>query len=247
MAIIAPDRAVQRRARPVVYPTSDGKPMGETDRHIDLTMYVKQALMAYFADRPDVYVAANNFLYYQEGDPKQCVSPDGYVVFGVQMRQRDCYKAWEEGGKLPAVVFEFTSRETRREDTDTKRPRYEQVLKVPEYFLFDPTGDYLKPRLQGFRPVEGRYVPIPQVGGRMRSEQLGLELVQEGETLVLCDPATGERLPGFMEQTRRAEQEARRAEEEARRAEQEARRAENAEAEVERLRKELEALRRGNP
>ena len=29
----------------------------------------------------------------------------------------------------------------------TKRPLYERTLRVPEYFLFDPTGDYLRPRL----------------------------------------------------------------------------------------------------
>src|SRR5262249_13089291 len=107
----------------------------------------------------------------------------------VGIRLRDSYKTWEEGGKLPDVIFEFTSRKTHREDTHTKRPLYEQVLKVPEYFLFDPTGDYLSPRLQGFRLVEGAYVPLELVAGRLSSEQLQLELVQEGENLYLYDPA----------------------------------------------------------
>ena len=62
--------------------------------------------------------------------------------------------AWKEHGRLPAVVFEFTSRKTQREDTDTKLPLYERTLRTPEYFLFDPTGDYFRPRLQGYRLPE---------------------------------------------------------------------------------------------
>src|SRR4051812_40965879 len=42
-------------AREVVYPTSDGEPMAETDKHRDLTVYVIEALKAHFAARPDVY------------------------------------------------------------------------------------------------------------------------------------------------------------------------------------------------
>src|SRR5689334_2214235 len=112
-------------AREVVYPTSDGEPMAETDRHRDLTVYVIEALKAHFTARPDVYVSGDNFIFYQEGDPSKRVSPDAYVVLGVPMRARDSYMPWKEGGRLPDVVFEFTSRKTQREDSRTKRPLYE--------------------------------------------------------------------------------------------------------------------------
>jgi Uma2 family endonuclease len=218
--------------------------MGETEKHRDLMIYCIEALKAYFADNPEGYVSGNNFLYYEEGNPKARVSPDCYVVFGVAKRQRDFYKVWEEGGKYPSVVFEFTSKKTRREDTHKKLPLYEQVLKVPEYFLFDPTGDYLKPRLQGYRLVGGRYDHLLPVNNRLHSEQLGVDLVEEGETLCFYD-RQGERLLTPLEQARRAEAEARRAEAEARRAEAEARRAEaearRAEAEAQRA--EAEAQR----
>ncbi len=198
-----------------------------------------------------MYVAANNFLYWQEGDPKQCVSPDVYIVFGVRKPPRDCYKVWEEGGRTPDVVFEFTSKKTRKEDTHTKRRLYEQVLKVSEYFLFDPTGDYLRPRLQGFRRVGEEYVPLELVDGRLYSERLGLELVEEGENLYLYDPVRRERLLTPVELAQRLEEEARRAAEERvaraaadlRAAEEAAARA-AAEAESARLRAEIEALRR---
>jgi hypothetical protein len=119
MAVTASPGATRPR-KVVVYPSSDGKPMAETDQHRNLTVYVIEALKARYADRPDVYVSGDNFIFYQEGDPRKRVSPDAYVVFGVPMRERDSYKAWEEGGRLPDVVFEFTSRKTRHEDTHKK-------------------------------------------------------------------------------------------------------------------------------
>jgi hypothetical protein len=144
------------------------------------------------------------------------------------------------------VVFEFTSKKTRKEDVTLKRPLYEQVLKVPEYFQFDPTGDYLRPRLQGLRLIEGQYQPIALVNGRLYSEQLGLDLEAEGEILRFYDPLTGERLRNLDEEAERAEAYKGRAEAEAQRAEAEAQRAEAAEAESARLRAELEALRKQN-
>jgi hypothetical protein len=47
----------------------------------DYIIYVKEALKTFFAATGRIaYVSGNNFLYWQEGDPKKCVSPDGYVV-----------------------------------------------------------------------------------------------------------------------------------------------------------------------
>ena len=57
-------------------------------------------------------------------------------------------------------MIEVTSKSTRGEDQKKKPILYRDVLKVAEYFLFDPTEDYLKPPFQGFRLVEGQYVPI---------------------------------------------------------------------------------------
>ncbi len=247
------------------YPTRDGKPMGETDKHRDEMIYLIEALKAHYSQQPNIYVSGNNFIYFEEGNPKARISPDTYVVFGIPMRQRDSYMAWKEGYHLPAVVFEITSRKTRKEDTDTKRPLYEQILRVPEYFLFDPTGDYLKPRLQGYRLGAGRYEILLPVDNRLYSEELNLDLVQRGDALRLYDPERGEWLVStqesmdlLAEQTRRAEEEARAREAETRRADAEAQRAEaeaqaraaeararaEAEAEVARLRAEIEALRR---
>ena len=208
-------------ARHVVYPTRDGKPMAETDKHAQLMMYARSALQVYFADQPNVYVSGNNFVFWEEGNPKARISPDAYVVFGSEMRLRDSYKSWEEDGRLPNVIFEFTSRKTQQEDTDTKLPLYEHTLRTPEYFLFDPTGDYLKPRLQGYRLQAGHYIRLELIEDRLHSEQLGLDLVQVGETMRLYDPVRQEFLPTVLEQAQQIAM---------------------AQAEIQRLRAEIAAL-----
>jgi hypothetical protein len=139
------------------------------------------------------------------------------------------------------VVIEITSKTTRREDQQKKWQLYRDVLQVPEYFQFDPTEDYLKPPLQGFRHVHGEYVPIEPVSERLPSQILGLHLERDGHQLRLFDPVTGTRLLTAAERSAIAE----------RRAADERNRAESAEsaqqrlaAENERLRQEIEALRR---
>ena len=83
---------------------------------------------------------------------------------------------------------------------------YRDVLGVAEYILFDPTEDYLKPSLQGFRLVAGEYLPIELVAGRLPSQVLGLHLERDGRELRFFVPATGSRLPTKVERTEQAEQ-----------------------------------------
>jgi Uma2 family endonuclease len=245
--------ATALKPKAVYYPTGDGKPLGEDESHVRETLNCIQSLRFWFRDRPDVYVCGNNFVYWNEGFPRDRVSPDTYVVFGVGKRVRPSYKSWDENGKLPDVVFEFTSKSTMRQDIDRKLALYGQVWKSREYFLFDPNREYLKPPLQGFRLAGGRYVPIEGAADRIYSEQLGLELVVIGEYLRFYDPAAGENIPSLAElavqaesERRRAVEEGRKAAEERLRAEHERLRAEVLEAENARLQAEIAALRRGS-
>ncbi len=239
----------QRRPREIEYPTSDGKPMAETDLHREEMTDTIQTLEDRFADRPRVYVSGNLLLYYEEGNPRKHVSPDVLVSIGVSKEpRRDYYLAWKEG-KSPDFVAEITSKTTKREDLTTKFAIYRDILRVPEYILFDPRAEYLKPPLQGFRLVGGDYVPIAPVDGRLPSAVLGLHLERDGERLRLFDPATGQYLLTRLERQRSAERRAReehhRAEEEHRRAEEEHRRAEeeHRRAEEERHRAEEQLVR----
>ena len=113
----------------------------------------------------------------------------------------------------------------------------------------------LKPPLQGFRLIEGEYLPIEPVDGRLPSEILGLHLQRDGKKLRLFDPATGSQLATPREGRELAERRtvAERQRAEAAEAERDAarQRIEAAEAakqrlaeENERLRQEIEAFRR---
>ena len=205
-------RPVAKPRREIYYPTSDGEPIGESDLHRDVTVYLIEGLKAFYADRTaDVYVSGDNFIYYARNMPSKVVSPDVYVVFGVEHRQRDTFMTWKEGGRLPSVVIEISSRSTERIDVGRKMDLYAKTLKVAEYFLFDPKLEYLDPPLAGFRLVNGEYVPIPLINGRMYSEQLKLELVIAGNRLRLYDPAKGEFLLSLDEQRQRADAAANRA------------------------------------
>ena len=67
------------------YPESDGEPMAETDSHLTLIAYLLAMLRSFFESR-EVYVGGNMLMYYEEGDPTQCVAPDLFVVFNTTPR-----------------------------------------------------------------------------------------------------------------------------------------------------------------
>jgi len=192
----------------VTYPDSDGLPMAESDTARDYLIYGVEALDSYFRENVNVYVSGNLFIYYEQGNPRAVVAPDVFVVFGVEKKKRLSYKIWEEEGKVPDLVLEITSKSTASEDRGTKRGLY-AYLGVKEYFQYDPTADYLKPSLQGFRLIEGNYLPIPEQlnGDRLSvySETLGLELWLEANgEMRFYDPQTGTKLlsPREMEQAK---------------------------------------------
>jgi Uma2 family endonuclease len=215
--------------REIAYPTSDGRPMAETDWHRDLMTALIAMLKMWYARARRVYVSGNLLLYYVPGNKRKHVSPDVFVVRGVSKRKRLYYLLWEER-KSPEMITELTSKSTRKEDLDTKFKLYQDVLKAQEYFLFDPFAEYLNPPLRGYRLSGGKYLPIEPVAGRLPSEVLGLHLERDGMMLRFYDPITGKWL--LTPEESLAQEKAGRL---------------RAEAEAERLRHELEALRQRLP
>ncbi|MEI6233966.1 MAG: Uma2 family endonuclease [Planctomycetota bacterium] len=230
--VAPPARALFKRPKEIVYPESDGKPLAETDIHFTAIAALIALLRRHYATRNDVYVAGCNFVYYKEGDNKARFSPDAYVVFGVDSAKRRSYFLWKEQHP-PAVVFEFTSRKTKKVDATTKKELCAS-LGVKEYFLCDPETAYLKPPLQGYRLKGGMYQPIKSTSdGRVHCQELGVMMRLENRYLALYDAVTGERILSA-EESERAE---------ASRARSEAERAHRAEAEIVLLRAELDRLK----
>lgn len=186
----------------IEYPDSDGEPVAESDFQLEWLLYLVDVLRDYFSEVPDVYVAGDLLLYYEEGDRTAKVAPDVFVVRGIENRKRFSFKLWEER-KAPDFVMEITSKSTFNRDQTTKWGLY-SLLGIEEYFLFDPTNDYLEPQLQGYQ-LRGRgYEPIPaelRPDGTIivSSKTLGLDFHLLDDELRLVVPESGQALPTYQE------------------------------------------------
>ena len=185
------------RSAALHYPTSDGRAL-DGDLNRILMMDLIQTLIKFFKGQ-NVYVSGNLLVFFEKGNNKRHVSPDVFVVNGAEMRMRDNYLVWKEGIP-PSVVIEITSKMTRAEDTQKKFKIYRDEIGVAEFFLFDPAGDYLEPRLQGYKLVGADYIPLKAVNGRLFSRELGLWLYHQGEQLRLFDPQANVELESYSEQ-----------------------------------------------
>jgi len=215
----------------IEYPESDGKPMGETDLHRDWMVRILEILRQRYRNQ-NVYIASDLLVYYEEGNPSKFIVPDDFIVLDCNPGRRRTFKTWVEK-RVPDVVFEVTSSSSRRKDT-IKKPLIYKLMGVKEYFVYDPTCDYLDPALQGFRTTDGTLTQIVPVNGVLRCEtlQLGLRLV-DGD-LEFFDIRTGALAVDEAE----VEREAKEVEREAKEQERAAKEQERAEKEKERAARE---------
>ena len=229
-------------------PSGDGLPMPDGWLQGPVLRDVVFAFEHHFRRRPGVLVGSDNLLYAERspdavGMRPLSLAPDVMVAFGVEERVRHSYMVWREGVP-PAFVLEVASPSTWRRDRDVKPGLYAS-MGVREYFLYDPLGGWLEPRLQGHVLEGGGYRRLR--AGRMESgargvwsEVLGLWAFLKGEDEALrwYDPETGKvletaaetRAAREMEASARQAAEARAAEEAAAREAAEARATEEAAA-----------------
>ncbi len=219
------------------YPESDGEPMAETGKHVRLLLDMIETIDRHFQDAPDVHVCGNMFIYYEEGNPRKVISPDVFMVRGVSKKDLRTYKTWEQQPYLD-FVLELASPSTFSRDFAEKKDIYEQILRVKEYYIYDPYHE-IQPSFIGFRLVGSSYEEIDFVEGRLPSEVLGLELGEHEGVLRLYDPIKDLWFGPSREHLGEAENRASEAEN---RAEQEARARQEAEAELEKLRDALKRL-----
>lgn len=173
----------------IVYPSSDGEPLAETQQHVLAILMTLTLLRLYLQDQ-QVVVFADQFLYYIEGNPRARVAPDVMVVFDIEKRLYANYKIWE-GKQTPTIIFEVTSAGTKEVDWNFKKTLYEQ-LGVMEYWLFDPYGEWVTEKLQGFRlneddiykPISDNCSQVLQL--RLQAEEylIGFYRIDNGEKLL---------------------------------------------------------------
>jgi Uma2 family endonuclease len=128
--------------------------VGESGFQLVARTWLWEALQDFFARKGNVFAASDLFWYWEKGNPAASTAPDVMVVKDVATHTRKSYRQWEEKER-PCVEFEISSERTWRDDLGEKRALYEQ-LGVPEYFIFDPEGEFLEPKLRGYRPRKGK-------------------------------------------------------------------------------------------
>lgn len=172
----------------IEYPESDGEPMGETDLHRDWMVRILEILRYRYRGQR-VYIASDLLVYYEKGKSSKFVVPDDFIVLDCDPGRRRTFKTWEEK-RVPDVIFEVTSNSSSRVDTVKKPVIYEEIG-VKEYFVYDPTSDYLEPPLQGFRLIDGEMVQLQPVHGVLHCETLQLGLRLNRQELEFFDLQTG--------------------------------------------------------
>ena len=156
-------------------PYDDGMPM-ETQRHALQLQLLIDPLRLYWEDRQDVYVGGNMFIYFSLAQVRNqdFRGPDFFAVLDVSKRERKSWVVWEEG-KGPDVVIELLSESTAAQDKGEKKEIYQNLIRVPEYFWFDPfSGEWA-----GFSLQQREYEAIAEdSNGRLISRVLQLALVR---------------------------------------------------------------------
>jgi len=163
----------------------DGEPL-ETEWHTYQLPLLRGLIRKAMAEngRTDFYTGANMFVYYSVEQAREVAEeekkrlpkrafrgPDVFWVSGVADHERKVWTAWEEGRRLPDVVFEMLSPSTAQKDRTEKRDLYARVFRAAEYFLYEPETH----TLEGLRLAGRFYQPIqPDENGRLWSEELGV-------------------------------------------------------------------------
>jgi Uma2 family endonuclease len=211
----------------------------ETEQHRLQMELLINSLKPWLAKHEGGYVNGNMFIYFS---PKQVRSqyfkgPDVFVVRNVSSEWRKSWVVWDEC-KGPDIVIELLSESTADIDKGDKKTIYQDKLKVPEYYWFDPLNSK---DWAGFILKHGVYEEIPvDDKNRLISKELGLALtrwhgVYQGGTATWLrwETLDGELLPTPQEIAELAEK----------RAEAETKRADAAEQEADAVKQEADAAK----
>ena len=126
-----------RHPEKLIYPESDGQPMGENTLQFQWIMTLVHGFENLYFHDQNIFVASDLFWYPVEGDPTTVLAPDLMIVLGQAKGHRGSYKQWEEGNLAPQVAFEIQSPSNRPKGTTSKRKFYCQYG-VEEFYQYDP-------------------------------------------------------------------------------------------------------------
>lgn len=196
-------------------PDSDDTPVDNELQDL-IPGLLKATLAMAWPDRMDWFFGVDMGIYYDPDEP--AIVPDGFLSLGVERFYdeylRPSYVLWEEE-KLPTLVLEVVSQNYRGEYT-TKKAKYAN-LGVLYYVVYHPTRRR-KPRLEGYKLVNGEYQPLE--GNPIWLGEVGLGIGMERGTYqginrewLYWYNEQGERLLTPEEQAKQAQQRAQKAQE----------------------------------
>ncbi len=182
-----------RKTLPTMYdlPSENPEEPGLPDEfHLLQSELLRQTFRPPTYETETVFTASDLNLYYDLYHPQWYKRPDWFGVLGVprlydQQDLRLSYVIWQEG-VAPFVVVELLSPGTEKEDLgrnlrEASQPPnkwtvYEQILRIPYYFVFNRYTD----KLQAFGLVQESYRPLSVEGPGVWLEkaELGLGLWQ---------------------------------------------------------------------
>ena len=249
-----------RETLPTMYdlPSEDPEDHGLPDEfHLLQPELLRQTFRPPTYEADNIFTASDLNLYYDLRHPQWYKRPDWFAALGVPrfydgQELRLSYVVWQEGVH-PFVAIELLSPSTEKEDLGhtlheisqppNKWTVYEQILRIPYYFVFNRYTD----ELQAFGLVRESYQPISVQGKGVWLEKakLGLGLWQGSyqginrQWLRWYDLNSQWILTPTEQETQLVIQERQRAEQEKQRAEQEKQRADLAEIEIIRLKQLL--------
>ena len=204
------------KAGQLIYPIDNGEPLSNDTEHLRWITFVKNGLEDWFADRDDVFIAADLLWYPVEGRPDISKAPDVMVVLDHLAGDRPSYKQWLENDRPPNVVFEFISKSNTADEIMDKLEFYSD-MGCEEFFVYD----YRRGKLNAFRRNGGNSLASkpPEDDGAWESRVLGMRLGLDEQGRLWVRRPDGKLMESHREIARRAEAEALRAEAEALRAE----------------------------
>jgi Uma2 family endonuclease len=153
---------------------SDEPPLA-TYRHLKQLILLLTCLERLWSDRQDFFAGGNLSIYYstRQRRSEDVRGPDFFVVLQTDRRERKSWVVWEEEGRYPNFILEILSDSTAQNDRGLKKQLYQDVLRTPDYFWFDP----YKLEFKGFKLNYRQYEEIePNQQGWRWSEELQLYL-----------------------------------------------------------------------
>jgi Uma2 family endonuclease len=150
--------------------------MGENSLQRFISELLRPLIEAYLAEkRGPTFVGADQYIGWDPDDGEKVLSPDVYVLPGVEPGEEfEFWKVWQTG-IVPSFALEIVSKR-KKKDYKEVPPLYGE-LGIDELIIFDPRYQRRRQghRFQVYRQVEGRgFVRVEATNDdRVRSEVLG--------------------------------------------------------------------------